>query len=110
MHRERPDHNRRNDCSAADCPKDGLWSPGRLLQQADDIGPENGANPPNSQFHAYPAGTKACLVRVGGKIVEDVLGPDDAKARNRHDRQIEPVPIDKHQRADGKATDEGFIT
>lgn len=34
-----------------------------------------------------------------------MLGANNAETGDRHNRQIEPVSVDEHQRADGEAAD-----
>src|SRR5580700_5371929 len=105
LHRERADHERRDDRSTSNRPKYRFRSARRLLQQTDDIRSENAADAPYPEFHADAARAKAGLIGIRGKIVEDMLGADHAKAGDRHDREIESVTVDKYQRPHGDAAD-----
>src|SRR5579864_5864476 len=77
-HRERADHESRDDGRASNGPKDRVLSAGHLLQKPDDGRPQNAADTPYPKLHADAAGAKARLVGIGREVVEDMLGADHA--------------------------------
>src|ERR1051325_11486299 len=103
-HTERSDRQGGDDRRTADRPEHRVRAAGRLLQQSDDIGPENRAYPADPQFHADTAGAEIGLVRAGGKIVQHMLRADDAESGIRDDRQVESVATDEGERKNGKSS------